>query len=164
MANALNQSIRRVLGGAVLAGVLAGSLIYIRSASAQGGLPIEPIAGGFSPDRLVHLLTKGPSDVLTAKLVLPPSGEIPWHSHPGVAIVIIKSGSLTQYHANGCISHHSAGSAFCEQPGEVHRVVNPSTSTPVEIYGTFILPTGSQPLVFEPAPPTRICGADAKPH
>jgi quercetin dioxygenase-like cupin family protein len=59
-----------------------------------------------------------------------PGGSTGWHSHPGGAIVIIKQGSVTSYDSQGghCdIQTYSAGQAFIERPGVVHKVVNTGT-------------------------------------
>ena len=38
-----------------------------------------------------------PSDVLVQQVTIAPGGSTGWHSHPGPAVVIVKSGSLTLY-------------------------------------------------------------------
>ena len=71
---------------------------------------------------ILHM--KGATDVLQAELIFQPGGTAGWHIHPGPVVVVIKSGKLTEIHSNGCMTVHDAGSAFFEQPGEVHNVVN----------------------------------------
>ena len=70
-------------------------------------------------------------------------------------VVVIKSGELTEIHSNGCMTVHYASSAFFENPGEVHNVVN-QTSGVTEVYATFLSPTGSQPLI-PVADPGNVC-------
>ena len=74
-----------------------------------------------------------------------PGGETGWHTHPGPVVVVVKSGALTEYHSNGCVTVHPAGSVFFESEGEVHRAIN-QTGEVIEVYATFISPAGSQPL------------------
>jgi quercetin dioxygenase-like cupin family protein len=88
--------------------------------------------------------------------VVQPGGDTGWHSHPGPVIVVVKTGAVTQFHSNGCVSVHAAGSVFFESEGEVHRVVNES-SVPSESYATFILPHGSPPLQPAADPGSAVC-------
>lgn len=142
-----------------MATLLGATVLYLRTATAQGGMEITPLAQGYSSDHRVKLDGKGPFDILTLKLVLPPLGDLGWHTHPGPAIVTVTKGSLTEYHDNGCISVYRAGDAFFEQPGEAHRVVNPDSANPAEGFVTFILPATHPPNQPAPAPPPRVCGA-----
>ena len=150
---------RKYLNAVAVVTLLGGTFLYLRSATAQGGMQIIPIAQGSSSERRVKLDGKGPFDVLTLKLVLPPLGDLGWHTHPGPAIVTVTQGSLTEYHDNGCVSVYRAGDAFFEQPGEVHRVVNPDSANPAEGIVTFILPAANPPLQPAPAPRPSVCGA-----
>ena len=126
--------------------VLAGAIIPARTAFADPtGLDIIPLAQGFSTQHQVHLQTKGPNDILQAKLVFQPGGDTGWHTHPGPVIVVLKSGALTETHSNGCVTVHPAGSVFFESAGEVHGAVN-QTGQVTEVYVTFISPAGAPPL------------------
>ncbi len=137
----------RALGAAALVAAVAFSQVV--------GLQIIPLAEGYSPDNNVILHMKGATDVLTADLIFQPEGTTGWHYHPGPVVVVVKSGSLTEIHSNGCKTVHLAGSGFFEQPNEVHNVVN-ETKGVTEVYATFLSPTGSQPLI--PAyNPGRVC-------
>lgn len=142
-----------------LATVLSGAVVYVRSGMGQPG-PLEfiPLAMGYSSDHQVKLETKGPSDVLQARLVAQPLGDTGWHTHPGPAVVVVTKGAVTEYH-NGCVKLYPAGSAFFEQEGEVHRVVNHDPSVAAEAYLTFILPSGSPPLIPADEPRSTPCNA-----
>jgi quercetin dioxygenase-like cupin family protein len=151
----MTRTQRKAIGLTIVVG---GVLSYLRSAPAQpGALQVIPLAQGYSPDRHLNLKTKGSSDVMQAKLTLQPLGEIGWHTHPGLVIIIATAGALTEHHSNGCISLHQAGSVIIEEPGEVHRIVNHSATTPAEGYATFILPTGTPPLLPATDPTERSC-------
>jgi quercetin dioxygenase-like cupin family protein len=89
--------------------------------------------------------------VLQSLLVFQPGGDTGWHIHPGPVVVVVKSGALTEYHSDGSVTVHPAGSVFFEERDEVHRAVN-ETGTVVEVYATFISPAGTQPLIPAPAP------------
>ena len=84
--------------------------------------------------------------LLQALLVFQPGGDTGWHTHPGPVVVVVKNGALTEYHRNGCITVHPAGSVFFEKKDEVHRAIN-QTGGAVEVYVTFISPAGAPPLI-----------------
>ena len=134
----------------------AGVLLAVVAFSQVAPLQINPLALGTSPEHNVILHMKGPTDVLEADLVFPAGSSAGWHIHPGPVVVVIKSGKLTEIHSDGCMTVHEAGSAFFENPGEVHNVVN-QTSGVTEVYATFLSPSGSQPLI-PVANPGNTCG------
>jgi hypothetical protein len=70
-------------------------------------------------------------------------------------IVVVNSGTLTEYHENGSVSIYQEGSVFFESEGEAHRVINQGT-VESEGYATFLIPHGSQPLqpAADPGPVT----------
>jgi len=118
-------------------------------AFSQSVMPLQiiPLAPpGTDPEHNVILHMKGATDVLQAELIFQPGGSAGWHIHPGPVVVVVKSGKLTEIHYNGCTTVHDAGSAFFEQPGEVHNVVNQGNVV-TDIYATFLSPTGAQPLI-----------------
>lgn len=90
------------------------------------------------------------SDVAMEAITVEPGGFVPWHSHPAVTLVALKSGTLTEYHSNaaGCTSHSdSPGQGHFHRPGEVHMARNEG-STPVELYVTYLAaPVGAELLV-----------------
>jgi quercetin dioxygenase-like cupin family protein len=92
-----------------------------------------------------------------AQITVNPGGSAGWHSHPGGAIVVVKTGTLTVYTAvgNQCqITTYSAGQAFIERPGEVDQVINTGT-TPYVLFVTFPrVPQGDSPRTDESDPGT----------
>ena len=140
------RSLRRLGAAALVAAFILG---LIGSGAARGqvsALQIIPLAQGFSPENNLNLHVKGPSDVLQSLLVFQPGGDTGWHTHPGPVVVVVKTGALTEYHSNGCVTVHPVGSVFFETKEEVHRAVN-QTGGVAEVYATFISPTGTQPLI-----------------
>src|SRR5258708_26868509 len=134
-------------GAAAAAALLVGLII---SGSARGQevspLQINALAQGFSPQRTPNMRVNGPTDVLQSLLVFQPGAETGWHIHPGPVVVVVKSGAITETHANGCLTVHPAGSVFFETAGEVHNATN-HTGIVAEVYATFLSPAGSQPLI-----------------
>jgi len=57
-----------------------------------------------------------------------PGEIVSWHYHKGVSYVILVPGTLTEQHVIGpeqCGAEEvTAGSAFVENPGQVHNVTN----------------------------------------
>ena len=144
------------LGGAASAAALLLGLIGSGAVRGQvSPLQIIPLAQGFNGDHNTVLHMKGATDVLQADLIFQPGGTTGWHIHPGPVVVVIKSGALTEIHRNGCMVVHPAGSAFFEDPDEVHNVVNQS-GVVTEVLATFLSPAGTQPLIPE-ADPGNTC-------
>jgi quercetin dioxygenase-like cupin family protein len=139
---------------AVLAIVLTGSHLVRAQVTP---LQIMALALGSSDDN-IQLHVKGPSDVLQTLLVFQPNGETGWHMHPGPVVVIVKSGTLTEIHSNGCLTVHPAGSAFFETKGEIHNAINRG-GVVAEVYATFLSPAGAQPLI-PVSDPGRVCHHD----
>jgi quercetin dioxygenase-like cupin family protein len=80
------------------------------------------------------------ADYALAKVVIEPGGTTGWHHHPGVALVSVNSGSVTEYDKNCHKSIFKAGDGFSETNGEVHVVRNRGKANAV-LYVTFIAPT-----------------------
>jgi quercetin dioxygenase-like cupin family protein len=140
------------LRAAALAATLALGLTGSDVARGQGnGLQINALAQGYSTENNINLRAKGPSDVLQSLLVFQPGGDTGWHTHPGPVVVVVKTGALTEYHSDGTMTVHPAGSVFFEMKDEVHRAVN-QTGGVAEVYATFISPAGAQPLIPAPDP------------
>ena len=154
-ANRMNGSSRSSFSLGTAALVLG--LIASVNARAQEVSPLQiiPQAQGFTTDKTGNIRVNGPSDVLQALLVFQPFAETGWHKHPGPVVVVVKSGAITETHANGCITVHPAGSVFFEKADEVHNATN-QTGGVAEVYATFLSPSGSQPLI-PVANPGRIC-------
>ena len=80
------------------------------------------------------------ADFALAKVVIEPGGTTGWHHHPGVALVSVNSGSVTEYDKRCHKSVFKPGEGFVESNGEVHVVRNKGKANAV-LYVTFIVPT-----------------------
>src|SRR5215213_5618065 len=80
------------------------------------------------------------ADFALAKVVIEPGGTTGWHHHPGIALVSVNSGAVTEYDKNCHKSVYKAGEGFFETNGEVHVVRNRGKANAV-LYVTFIAPT-----------------------
>jgi quercetin dioxygenase-like cupin family protein len=94
------------------------------------------------------------ADFALAKVVIEPGGTTGWHHHPGVALVSVNSGSVTEYDKNCHKSVVKAGEGFFETKGEVHVVHNQGKANAV-LYVTFIAPTKTPAdglVILDPKP------------
>jgi quercetin dioxygenase-like cupin family protein len=145
------------LGAAALVAACALGVFSRGHANAQvSPVQINALAQGHNTANKVTMHVYGPSDVLQTQLIFQPGGGVGWHMHPGPVVVVVNTGALTEIHSDGCTTQHPAGSVFFEEAGVVHNAVN-QTNGVTEVYATFILPTGTQPLIAVPDPGT-VCG------
>ena len=96
-------------------------------------------------------------------MTIAPGGSTGWHSHPGPAVVIVKSGSLTLYDGDDrrCIgtaytanpATPAVGKVFIDEGrGHVHIGRNEG-STNTELYVTYLdVPVGAAPRIDVPRP------------
>jgi len=94
------------------------------------------------------------ADFALAKVVIEPGGTTGWHHHPGVALVSVNSGAITEYDKNCNKSVFKAGDGFTESNGEVHVVRNQGKANAV-LYVTFIVPTktpADRLVILDPKP------------
>jgi quercetin dioxygenase-like cupin family protein len=82
------------------------------------------------------------ADVAVAKVVLKPGGSTGWHYHPGVTVVSVNSGAVTEYDKKCHKTFLKAGKGFVESNHEVHVVRNQGKAKAV-LYATLIVPTST---------------------
>src|SRR5215813_13685820 len=90
-------------------------------------------------------LFDGPATVTVRTLTISPGTTLGWHYHPGYAFNVVKSGTLTVEDGCGGEETLTPGQAFEEMDGRVHRAKNLSSTDPVVVYNTFIMPQGKLP-------------------
>ena len=84
------------------------------------------------------------ADLAIAKVVIEPGGSTGWHHHPGVTLVSVASGTVTEYDVKCEKSVFTAGEGFVESNDEVQLVRNHRNVNAV-LYATFIAPTSTSP-------------------
>lgn len=85
----------------------------------------------------------GPANTRMRTLTIAPGEILGWHNHPGVgAYTIVKQGTLTVEDGCGFETVYTAGQAFLEPAGRVHRGKN-LTSSDVITAQMFIVPLGT---------------------
>jgi quercetin dioxygenase-like cupin family protein len=82
------------------------------------------------------------ADVAVATITFPPGGSSGWHHHPGVVLVVVRSGTVTFYDRKCRSEVHNAGDAFVESSNSPGLAKNNGTDNAV-VDATFIVPTSS---------------------
>ena len=99
----------------------------------------------------------GPATVTVRRLTIAPGEVLGWHYHPGVgAYTVVRRGTLTLEDGCGGEEVYTAGQAFLEPPGHVHRGKNLG-SAEAETVQPFIVPVWTP--ISVPTQPQ--CGAPA---
>jgi quercetin dioxygenase-like cupin family protein len=133
-----------------VAAYTAGSVL----ATPPSGLVNVPLARGTNVSDGTIPLQVG-TDVAMAQITVDPGGSSGWHSHPGGAIIVVKTGTLTVFESVGSqcqATTYSAGQTFVERPGEVDDVLN-TGSVPYVLLVTFPrVPQGASARTDEPSP------------
>jgi quercetin dioxygenase-like cupin family protein len=152
----MKRAVRWALAAAGLAGVIIAVTLSPGGATPPVGLVNTLLAQGTNTSSGTIPL-QGGTNVVVAQITVQPGGSSGWHSHPGGAIVVVQSGSLTTYAAMGSDCHtmtYTAGQAFIERSGEVMNVLNTGT-VPYTLFVTFPrVPQGASPRTDEPDPGT----------
>ena len=142
------------LGGVVMATTAVG----VTSTSIASGT-LDPVNLNVrTGDWGAKLRTQGQSTVAVVENRVAPGGTFGWHSHPGPSLIVVKSGTITFYHADDpiCLSDVChAGDALVDQGTDVHVGRNEGTEEVVVIV-TRIIPVGAPPRIDEPA--SAFCG------
>jgi hypothetical protein len=143
---------------AVVGSALATTAVGVTSTTLATGTldPVNVLVN--TGDWKAKLQTKGETSVQVVQNVVAPGGTFGWHSHPGPSLIVVKSGTITFYHADDptCspdVRH--AGDALVDSGTDVHVGRNEGTVDAVVIV-TRLLPVGAPARIDEPASP--YCG------
>jgi uncharacterized RmlC-like cupin family protein len=142
----------------ILVVLAALPLIAVPALATPGsGASATTLARGLAVEKLV---TRGnqPYDVVVQELTIAPGGQTGWHTHPGNAVAVVKSGTLTIYDANDrtCTgTPYTAGSVYVDPGyGFVHLGRNESSTTPLEIVVAYLdVPAGGGGVRIDAAAP-----------
>jgi quercetin dioxygenase-like cupin family protein len=96
------------------------------------------------------------ADVTNVRVDLQPGGSTGWHHHPGVAVVAVASGTVTEYDEGCRKSVITTGDGFVESQDHVHLVHNEG-SIPAVLYVTFITRTETPQGVTISDPQPKDC-------
>jgi hypothetical protein len=109
-----------------------------------------------------NIQVRNAGDTVMQQITFAPGGFSGWHSHPGPAVVLIKSGELTFYDGDdrSCTGRRfSAGQALIDPgQGHVHFALNQG-ATPAEVWVTYFdVPAGTGSMgVRDDAPAPGNC-------
>ena len=140
-----------VVGTALATSGSVAVTTFVR-ATIDGNKPHDGVKAYSGND--VKLQTKGATDVAMQTITSPPGGSSGWHSHPGVVLVAVQSGTVTLYDADCHTKQYGPGQAFVEIGDDAMLVRNNTTSNAV-LYVTLIVPKSATLLrIDKPQPAT----------
>jgi hypothetical protein len=100
--------------------------------------------------------TKGDSDLYIQSNTWQPGGTTGWHSHPGHSLIIITSGTVTNYESSDrhCRPQvYTAPATFVDEGGDhVHQVRNEGTTVATG-YAVQLIPAGATRRIDADQPP-----------
>jgi hypothetical protein len=105
-----------------------------------------PPAGSGSQIWLSWQKTIGNSDVYVQNNSWDPGGDTGWHSHPGHSLIIVTSGTVTDYEADdtNCTPHtYTAGQAFVDQGGDHAHIIRNEGSVQATTIAIQVIPSGA---------------------
>jgi quercetin dioxygenase-like cupin family protein len=94
------------------------------------------------------------ADVAVSKVTIGPGGSSGWHHHPGVVLVSVASGTLTQYNEDCDKTVYATGEGFTES-GDHPGIVQNEGNADAVVYVTFIVPSDTPSdglLIDDPQP------------
>jgi hypothetical protein len=166
---------KRIWAGLIAAvGLGAGVFASAVLATPQAGLTTTTVGEAPFPPIRIHstdwaglasqppafwaakLHTIGVSDVYVVDNVLAPGGTTGWHTHPGPSLIIVKSGTVTNYRAqagNCSGANYPAGTGFIDAGGKDIHMLKNNGDTPAETIAIQFIPHGAARKIDEPQPP-----------
>jgi len=100
--------------------------------------------------------TKGDSDLYVQSNTWQPGGTTGWHSHPGHSLIIITSGTVTNYESDepGCAPHvYQAPATFVDAGGSHVHMIRNETGVLATGYAVQLIPAGAARRIDADAPP-----------
>jgi quercetin dioxygenase-like cupin family protein len=151
------KRLNKLLVLAVVTFGLAGGIAF---ATPGGGIVAAPVIARATVDadnfKLKLHDSSNPADVAIQQVTIAPGGFTGWHTHPGPAVVLVKSGEFTLYEADdpSCTGRtYRAGQSFVDAGyGNVHIGRNESAAD-VELWVAYLdVPVGGAFRIDAPAP------------
>lgn len=118
---------------------------------------LPPVAGTTSEESenpedewTADVFTSGPSNIIVQDVVYAPGGHTGWHSHPGILLSAMISGSIEWYDSK-CQKHvYNPGDALTENT-QTHYVRNVGTVN-AHFTVTYLIAKGQPRRIDQPAP------------
>jgi quercetin dioxygenase-like cupin family protein len=105
-------------------------------------------------DWQAQLRTHGSPEVYAVDNKFSPGTSTGWHSHPVPSLILLLSGTVTNYDSSNptCTGQdYTAGSGFIDPAGTVHEVRN-NTTAPAEVLAVQLLPHDATRRIDQPQP------------
>ena len=151
----------RNLQKAIRSPVLAVAVVVVFAGTALGtastGFTATPLARGTLSESVhfnsgeVKFQTKAAVDFVTNSVAIAAGGSSGWHSHPGVTLVTVASGTVVHYDMHCVATVYPAGTAFVES-GDHPLLVRNETASPAVNIVTFLVPAGVATRIDQPNP------------
>jgi quercetin dioxygenase-like cupin family protein len=154
------MKLSRVRALLVLGTVGLGVPVGIAVATPGAGIVAAPVVARGTVDadnfKLKLRDSSNPADAAIQQVTIAPGGYTGWHTHPGPAVVLVKSGAFTLYNADdrSCTGKtYSAGQSFVDPGyGNVHIGRNEGTMN-VELWVAYLdVPVGGAFRIDAPDP------------
>jgi quercetin dioxygenase-like cupin family protein len=119
-------------------------LLRLRAAgvtSLGAWLQLHPVVAakfGMMPVGFLHS-----PEVVTQQTTFAPGGASGWHAHPGYVTGTVVSGQIVRYGPDCTPQTFNAGQTFYETSATPFILENPSTTDPVVVSVTFVVPGGT---------------------
>jgi quercetin dioxygenase-like cupin family protein len=145
-----------IVVGTIALGVPAGAAF----ATSGSGIVAAPVIARATVDadhfKLKLRDSSNPADAAIQQVTIAPGGYTGWHTHPGPAVVLVKSGSFTLYEADdpSCTGRtYNDGQSFVDEGyGNVHFGRNEGDRN-VELWVVYLdVPLGGAFRIDAPAP------------
>ena len=150
----MKRAILLMAVGVTILAVVVGAALATTPSGATSTLLTRATLGEFKAknDGIKVKSLQRSADVSVVKVDLEPRGSTGWHHHPGVVMVSVASGTVTEYDEDCQPTVIQAGQGFVESRDEVHLVRNEGNDAAV-LYAVFISPTETAALrIDDPRP------------
>jgi quercetin dioxygenase-like cupin family protein len=147
------MSKRLRMGIVAILALTVGALAGAAGATVSTGSVVSEVIGAGSMTNGVGFVAVPGTNTVVADFTFGPNSSTGWHTHPGMTLVTVKSGTFTVYHARDCEpTVYEPGDAFVERPSSVHIGRN-ETGSDVELGVVFFgVPIGGSPRIDQPQP------------
>jgi len=159
---AITCAIVTVVRATPVVGLLVGTILSSGTINDEIKLrvrvPLPPVVVGNSGENedqedewTAELYTSGPSNFIVQDVVYAPGGHTGWHSHPGILLSSVISGSIEWYDSR-CRKHvYNAGDSLTETT-QTHYVRNVDTVNNAHFMVTYVIAKGQPRRIDQPAP------------
>jgi quercetin dioxygenase-like cupin family protein len=159
---AITCTIATIAYATPIVGLLVGTILSSGTINDEIKLhvrvPLPPVVGGNSEENgdqedewSAELYTSGPSNFIVQDVVYAPGGHTGWHSHPGILLSSVISGSIEWYDSR-CGKHiYNAGDSLTEST-QTHYVRNVDTINNAHFMVTYVIAKGQPRRIDQPAP------------